>query len=114
MFDTSDYPQDHFLFSNVNKVLGKMEDETAGVPITEIVGLRPKMYSMTYAGKEKKTANGIGRVAIRKQLKHDLYKEIVFKSEIVYTSMRQIRSFMKFTLFESIKSVYVQTMTSDN
>ena len=28
---------------------GKFNDETAGVPITEFVGLRPKMYSYTLA-----------------------------------------------------------------
>ena len=55
LFDTSDYPKDHFLHSETNKkVLGKMKDECAGIPIEEFVGLRPKMYSMVYGGKEKK------------------------------------------------------------
>ena len=35
------------------KVLGKMKDETAGIPIEEFVGLRSKMYSLTYEVKEK-------------------------------------------------------------
>ena len=94
LFDTSDYSQDHFLFSDKNKkVLGKMKDETAGVPISEFVGLRPKMYSMTYNGLEKKTAKGIGRVAIKNRLKHSLYKKALFDKDIVYASMRQIRSY---------------------
>ena len=51
LFDTSDYPKDHFLHSTVNKkVLEKMKDETAGVPIEEFVGPRPKMYSLLYGG----------------------------------------------------------------
>lgn len=38
------------------KVLDKMKDETAGIPINEYIGLRSKMYSLTYKGKEEKTA----------------------------------------------------------
>ena len=41
LYDFSDYPKDHPLHSEVkNKVLGKMKNETAGVPIQEFVGLR--------------------------------------------------------------------------
>ena len=37
------------------KVIGKMKDETVGVPITEFVGLRSKMYSyVTVGGAEGK------------------------------------------------------------
>ena len=37
-YDTSDYPKEHPLYSNVNKkVLGKMKDECAGTPIAECV-----------------------------------------------------------------------------
>ena len=44
LYDTSDYPPDHPLYSNANKkVLGKMKGECAGRPIAEYVGLRPKM-----------------------------------------------------------------------
>ena len=47
LYDTSDYPPDHSLYSNAKKkVLGKMKDECAGRPIAEYVGLRPKMYSI--------------------------------------------------------------------
>ena len=31
------------------KVLGKMKDETHGVPIEEFIGLRPKMHSVLFA-----------------------------------------------------------------
>ena len=41
LFDFSDYPKQHHLFSDMNKkVIGKMKDETASVPISEFVGLR--------------------------------------------------------------------------
>ena len=46
LFDFSDYPKDHVLYSEDNKkVIGKMKDELAGSVMTEFIGLRPKMYS---------------------------------------------------------------------
>ena len=79
-FDTSDYPKDHFLHSTVNKkVLGKMKDECAGLPIQEFVGLRAKMYSLMYGdGKEKRTAKGITR-ACQRRMKHEQYKKSLFE-----------------------------------
>ena len=45
-FDNSDYPGSSPYFDNTNKkVIGKFKDEAAGMPITEFVGLRSKMYS---------------------------------------------------------------------
>ena len=53
LYDTSDYPKEHPLYSNVNKkVLGKMKDECNGTPIAECVCLRSKMYSIL-KGNEK-------------------------------------------------------------
>ena len=41
LYDTSNYPKDHPLYSEVNKeVLGKMKDECGGTPIEEVVCLR--------------------------------------------------------------------------
>ena len=69
-FDTSDYPIDHPLHSTVNKkVIGKMKDETNGVPIEEFVGLRAKMYSIKCANDEKKTAKGIAKVVVKKEIR---------------------------------------------
>ena len=45
-FDNSDYPEDSPYFDKTNKkVIGKFKDEASGMPITEFVGLRSKMYS---------------------------------------------------------------------
>ena len=59
-YDTSDFPEDHFLHNTKNKkVLGKMKDECDRRPIAECVGLRPKMYSILEAsGKNIKKAKG--------------------------------------------------------
>ena len=79
LFDTSDYPKEHFLHSEVNKkVLGKMKDECAGIPIQEFVGLRPKMYSILYGDKEKKAAKGVTRPCQRK-IKHENYRNCLFQ-----------------------------------
>ena len=93
LFDTSDYPKDHFLHSTVNKkVLGKMKDETAGVPIDEFVGLRPKMYSLQYGGgKEKRTAKGITR-ANQRRMKHEQYKKSLFEGKATSVVGHIIRS----------------------
>ena len=91
-FDTSDYPADHFLYSEANKkVLGKMKDETVGIAIEEFVGLTAKMYSMTYNGQEKKTAKGIGRNYMR-TVKHDNYRQCLLESLTTRAVNNTIRS----------------------
>ena len=91
-FDTSDYDPSHFLYSNANKkVLGKMKDETAGVAVEEFVGLRSKMYSMVYSGKDKKTAKGISRTAMR-NVKHDNYRQCLFDCTTTHAVNNTIRS----------------------
>ena len=92
LFDTSDYPKEHFLYSDVNKkVVGKMKDECAGVPIEEFVGLRSKMYSLLYGGKEKRTAKGITRTCQRK-MKHQHYKDCLFNRKQTVVEGRMILS----------------------
>ena len=47
LYDTSNYPKDHPVYSGENKkVLGKMKDECAGRVIAEAVAIRSKMYSI--------------------------------------------------------------------
>ena len=60
-FDNSDYPESSPYFDKTNKkVIGKFKDEAAGIPITEFVGLRSKMYSYVKDNeKGGKTAKGI-------------------------------------------------------
>ena len=45
-FDNSDYPENSLHYCKANKkVIRKFKDEACGVPITEFVGLKSKMYS---------------------------------------------------------------------
>jgi hypothetical protein len=47
VYDFSEYPIDHILYDKKNSaVIGKFKDETAGKPIIEFVGLKPKMYGI--------------------------------------------------------------------
>ncbi|GFS71013.1 uncharacterized protein TNCV_1585101 [Trichonephila clavipes] len=75
-FDTSDYPQTHPLYCEINKkVLGKMKDELSSSLALEFVGLKPKMYSLKSAEMEKKTAKGVSKIIIQQQIRHRDYKE---------------------------------------
>jgi hypothetical protein len=75
-FDTSDYPEEHPLYSKVNKkVVGKFKDETRSFPISEFVGLKSKMYCFTVGGKTKRTAKGIKKAVAERELMLKQYKE---------------------------------------
>ena len=80
LFDFSSLPPEHPCYNVQNKkVIGKFKDETAGDPILEFIGLRPKMYSFTTLSdmatgtvKEKHRAKGI-QYAAAKLLTHAQY-----------------------------------------
>ena len=94
LFDTSEYPKDHMLYSEVNKkVLGKMKDESFGVPPLEFVGLRPKMYSLLSSSNEKKTAKGVSRYIVKNEFKHKNYRKCLLESKVKSVEMRQITSY---------------------
>ena len=66
-------------FAANKAVVGKMKDEVAGNPITELVGLRPKMYSFegvktnrdgTTERYDKHRAKGIQRAAAERFIHH--------------------------------------------
>ena len=60
-FDFSEYPKNHFLYSTENQaVVAKFKDEVEGKIISEFIGLRSKLYSLTVQNdKVKKTAKGV-------------------------------------------------------
>ena len=69
-----------------------MKDETAGKPIKEFVGLRSKMYSLLVDGKEKKTAKGIKKCVVRKDLCHSAYRDVLLNEAVTRATMNLIRS----------------------
>jgi len=83
LFDFSGYSGSGYLTNdNSNKkVIGKFKDETDGVPISEVVALRPKMYSILLDnGKEKKTGKGIKKCVLKKDVSHQDYRECLLSS----------------------------------
>ena len=78
-FDNSDYPKSSPYFDDMNKkVIGRFKDEASGIPIIEFVGLRSKMYSyMKDNSNEEKTAKGVKRNTIKKDIKHNDYKDTI-------------------------------------
>ena len=93
-FDNSNYNIESPFYNAVNKkVIGKFKDESAGIPITEFVGLRSKMYSYVKDNDEGgKTAKGIKKQVIKKNITHDNYKEVLFNNEQMQHTMKSIRS----------------------
>ena len=94
LFDNSGYlPSSPFYDTNNKKVIGMMKDEAGGIPITEFVGLRSKMYSYTKVdGSGGKTAKGVKKSVVRKDVKHENYKDTLFKQQHMRHTMRAIRS----------------------
>ena len=80
-FDNSDYAKDNPYFDPTNtKVISKFKDEAAGIPITEFIGLRSKMYSYVKDnGKNEKTAKGIRKYVIKKNIANQDYKDTLQK-----------------------------------
>ena len=93
-FDNSDYPENSPYFNKTNKkVIGKFKDEAAGIPITEFVGLRSKMYSYVKDNEQTaRTAKGIKKQVIRKNITHDNYIDVLFNNKQIMHTMKTIRS----------------------
>lgn len=93
-FDNSGYPHDSPYYDTENKkVIGKFKDEGAGIPITEFIGLRPKMYSyIRDDSRDGKAAKGIKKSVIKKDIKHENYKDTLFNSKQLLHTMNTIRS----------------------
>ena len=88
-FDNSDYPENSPYSNKTNKkVIGKFKDEAAGVPIVEFVGLR-YIKDNDEGGK---TAKGIKKNIITKNIKHEDYKEVLFNNKQMHHTMETIRS----------------------
>ena len=90
----SDYAKDNPYFDPANKkVIGKFKDEAAGVPIVEFIGRRSRMYSYVKDnGKNEKTAKGIRKYVIKKNIAHQDYKDTLQNNKQTYHTIKTIRS----------------------
>ena len=74
-------------------MIGKFKDKVSGIPINEFIGLRSKMYSyLKYTDECRKTVEGIKKNVIKKDIKHENYKDILFNNKQVYHKMKTIQS----------------------
>ena len=92
-FDFSNYPRNHPLFSDNNKMVTLLfKDEMGGKIMEEFVGLKPKMYSIKFDdGKQKLSAKGVSRFA-QTSLKHDVYKNVLTTNNLIRTNNIRIGS----------------------
>ena len=94
MFDNSDYPENSPYYCNTNKkIIGKFKDEACGIPITEFIGLKSKMYSYVKDNeKGGRTAKGIKKNVIKNNIRHEDYKRTLLNEEQMHHKMKTIRS----------------------
>ena len=94
MFDNSDYLESSPYYCNANKkIIGKFKDEPCGIPITEFIDLKSKMYSYVKDNeKGARTAKGIKKNVIKNNIKHEDYKNTLMSNEQMHHKMKTIRS----------------------
>ena len=94
-FDNSEYPEKSpYLDKSNKKVIGNFKDEASGIPVNEFIGLRSKMYPYQKDTDEcGKTAKGTRKNFIKKDIKHENYKDVLFNNKQVYHKMKTIRSY---------------------
>jgi hypothetical protein len=94
LLDCSNLPPTHPLnFAPNNEgVLGKFKNEMAGVAISEVVFLKPKMYSiMDSTDKCVQRAKGVKRNVLKRELKHERYVQVLRTKKDIYAQQRTIR-----------------------
>lgn len=93
-FDNGEYPEESPYFDKTNrKIIGKFKDKACGIPIIKFIGSRSKMYSyLKDNDKGGKTAKGIKKAVIKKNIKHEDYKNVLFNNKQIYHRMKTIRS----------------------
>jgi len=112
LFDTSDFPKDHFLQSDVNKkVIGKMKSETNEKCISAFCGLRSKMYSFKCENTESKRTKGI-KLSAQKHLRLEDYKNVLFNTSQMYSQMHALRSYNHPIFLENINKVGLSSFCS--
>ena len=87
--DFSDYLKNSKIYDVTNKkVIGKMKDELSGKVISELIGLKSKMYSLISVDDEEK----IRAKGIKKRLQHSEFVDVLFNKRIIRHNMKRIQS----------------------
>ena len=120
-FDLSAYPKNNELFDATNKkVIGKFKDECIDGHmnyINEFVGLRSKLYAYkTEFNKDgklikgndnniHKRCKGVKNNVVKKFLRFEHYKNVLFKREIINVKQNNIRSYKHVLFTEQINKI---------
>ena len=106
-FDTSNYPKDHPIYTDVNKkVIGNFKDETGGRQIVEYAGSSAKVYSILMdEGDEVQKCKRVKRAVVKKSLHHEDFKNCVLKKEKQMRKMNVIRSHKHEIYTETVNKV---------
>ena len=105
-FDTSNYLQDHFIYSDANKMkIGMFKDEEGGKIVSEFVGLRAKNYSYLCGGKERKKCKGIKKSVTEKDISFEDYKDCLLKNVQLRRKMNIFRSYKHVVYSEEVNKV---------
>ena len=88
LLDFSNYPVNLKFYDITNgSVLGIMKDEFKGVPISEFIGLKSKMYSLISVDDEVNKAKGVN-----KKIRHKEFVDALFNRKVIRHSMNRIQS----------------------
>lgn len=91
--DTSNFPKDHFLYSEKNKgVVGKFKFEEGHKLITHFTGLRSKLYCYICEGIECKKAKGVSRNYVKSHVTYDMYEQALFNETEFMCEQSTIKS----------------------
>ena len=113
MFGFSNYSTKSKYYNDSNKlVVGKMKDETGGVAIEDILGLKPKMYSfLVVDNREHKKAKCVNKNVVA-TIRHNEYKDTLLSKKCLRHSMNRIQSkdhrISKISLFFFDDKIYLQ------
>ena len=93
MFDFSNYSTKSKYYDNSNKlVVGKMNNETAGVTIEELVGLKTKIYSyLVDENSEYEKAKGVNKNVVA-TISHNKYTDVLLNKKCLRHSMDSIQT----------------------
>ena len=92
MLDFGNYSTKSKYYDNSNKlVIGKMKDETAGIAIKKLVGLKPKMYSFLEGNGQHKKVKVVNRNTVSAISQND-YKDVLSSNKYIRHLMNRIQS----------------------
>lgn len=110
-YDTSNFPQDHPLHSQINKkVVGKFKDELGGRLMTEFVALRSKMYCFD-SEENGRRAKGVKKTVTKRLTTND-YRQCLHGKITMTHAMTTLPSHHHCLYTETVKKISLSPFDS--